>query len=164
MRRTLTGAVGRKVGSLATERYWGQAPILWGDAGPVQYQLRPAADAAPEARPDRKDPDYLNHELTRRLRQTDVVFELCLQRFVDERTTPVEDASVAWREEVAPPVPVARLTIPRQDIDSAAGRATARRIEQLVFTPWRTTDAFRPLGNLNRSRDAASSSRRLGQA
>ncbi|MET7622728.1 hypothetical protein [Streptomyces sp. NPDC005408] len=169
MRRTLRGAVGRRVTSLATERYWGQGPVLWGGAGPVQYQLRPGPGAADRGKvpADRKNPEYLHAELAGRLRDGDIAFELCLQRFVDERSTPVEDASHAWDEETAPAVPVAELTIPGQDIDSEQARGTARRIEQLAFTPWRTTDAFRPLGSLNRSRDAAygeSSSRRLGQA
>ncbi|WP_320783374.1 hypothetical protein [Streptomyces sp. CRN 30] len=164
MRRTLQAAVRRRVTSLARERYWGQTPILWGDAGPVQYQLRPVADEPPGDRPDRRNPHYLHDELARRLRRSDVVFDLCLQRFVDGHTTPVEDASVEWREDAAPPVPVARLTVPGQDIDSEAARATAERVDRLAFTPWRTTDAFRPLGNLNRSRDATygvSSARRL---
>lgn len=169
MRRTLQRAVGRKVESLARETYWSQGPILWGNAGPVQHQLRPARrDSAGPAVPaaDRKDPDRLRTELARHLAGGDVVFELCLQRFVDEHTTPVEDASVEWPEDQSPPVPIADVTIPAQDIGTEAALATAHRIDQFVFTPWRTTDAFRPLGNLNRSRDAAygaSSSRRLGQ-
>ncbi|MGW2858731.1 hypothetical protein [Streptomyces sp. NPDC001205] len=166
MRKTLQKAVARKIASLSQERYWSQAPILWGDAGPVQYQLRPSPGGPPGPRPDRADRDRLRTELAARLRERDVVYELCLQRFVDEATTPVEDASVQWPESLAPPVPVARLTVPRQDLDSHEAVAVARRIEQFAFTPWRTTDAFRPLGNLNRARDAAygaSSARRLGQ-
>ncbi|MFD9635213.1 hypothetical protein ACFWX8_31810, partial [Streptomyces violascens] len=165
MRKTLQKAVARKIGSLSQERYWSQAPILWGDAGPVQYQLRPSPGGPPAPKPDRSDRDRLRTELAARLRERDVVYELCLQRFADEATTPVENASVEWPEDVAPPVPVATLTLPRQDLDSNEAVAVTRRIEQLVFTPWRTTDAFRPLGNLNRSRDAAygaSSARRLG--
>ncbi|MBD0747881.1 hypothetical protein [Streptomyces sp. CBMA152] len=169
MRRTLNQTVARKVASLAEERYWSRAPILWGDAGPVRYQLRPGPSGPPAARPDRvarADPGYLRAELARRLRARDVVFELCLQRFADETRTPVEDASAEWPETVSPPVAVGLLTIPRQDIDSTEALATARRVEQLSFTPWRTTETFRPLGNLNRSREAvygASSARRLGQ-
>uniref|UniRef100_A0AAU2UYE7 Catalase n=1 Tax=Streptomyces sp. NBC_00003 TaxID=2903608 RepID=A0AAU2UYE7_9ACTN len=166
MRKTLQKAVARKIGSLSQERYWSQAPILWGDAGPVQYQLRPSPGGPPAPKPDRSDQHRLRTELAARLRERDVVYELCLQRFVDEATTPVENASVEWPEDVAPPVPVATLTIPRQDLDSNEAAAVTRRVEQLVFTPWRTTDAFRPLGNLNRSRDlayGASSARRLGQ-
>ncbi|MFI6638319.1 hypothetical protein [Streptomyces sp. NPDC050504] len=179
MRRTLQRAVGRKVVSLTRETYWSQGPVLWGNAGPVQYQLRPRArdasadpDQDPATAPaqapaaDRKDPDRLRTELARHLAAGDVVFELCLQRFVDEHTTPVEDASVEWPKDQSPPVPVADVTLPAQDVTTEEARARAHRIDQLVFTPWRTTEPFRPLGNLNRSRDAAygaSSSRRLGQ-
>ncbi|MFC6066038.1 catalase [Streptomyces ochraceiscleroticus] len=168
MRRVLQAATGRKVGSLARETYWSQSPILWADAGPVRYLLRPrdSDTGVPAPRRDRSDPRYLRTELARRLAQEDIVFELCLQLFADEARTPVENASVEWPEDIAPPVPVALLTIERQDIDSEEAQAASRRIEQLAFTPWNTTDMFRPLGNLNRSRKTlyeASSAARLGR-
>ncbi|WP_050799725.1 hypothetical protein [Streptomyces himastatinicus] len=121
----------------------------------MRYQLRPAPGGTPAPLPDSSDPDYLRHELTMRLATGDVCFELCVQRYADERRTPVEDGSVEWRESDAPVVPVALLTVPRQDLDTAAARSAARRIEQLAFNPWHTTEEFRPLGNLNRARKAA---------
>ncbi|MFI8993149.1 hypothetical protein [Streptomyces sp. NPDC053542] len=166
MRRVLQAATGRKIGSLARETYWSQSPILWADAGPVRYLLRPRDTGTPAPGRVRSDPRYLRTELARRLAQEDVVFELCLQLFVDEARTPVEDASVVWPEDIAPAVPVAVLTIERQDIDSEEAQAVSRRIEPLAFTPWNTTDMFRPLGNLNRSRKTlyeASSAARLGR-
>lgn len=66
---------------------------------------------------------------------------------------------------MAPAIAVARLTIPRQDLNTAGARETVRRIEDLAFNPWYTTDEFRPLGNLNRARKAAyqaASAHRLG--
>jgi hypothetical protein len=108
----------------------------------------------------------LTHELSRRLGTSDVVFELCVQRYVDATRTPIENGAADWREQDAPVVPVATLTIPRQDLDTADARAAALRVDQLAFDPWDTTDEFRPLGNLNRARKAAypaSSSHRQGQ-
>lgn len=155
MRRNVRTATRHTVGSLARETFWSRGAILWGSAGPVRYQLRPAPGGIPAPPPDRDDPDYLHHELAMRLATGDIAFELCVQRYLDERRTPVEDGSVEWRESDAPVVPVALLTVPRQDLDSAGARSAARRVEQLAFNPWHTTEDFRPLGNLNRARRAA---------
>jgi hypothetical protein len=155
MRRNVTAGTGRPVRSLALETYWSRGAILWGEAGPVRYRLRPAAGAPAAPHPSQSDPDYLTNELSTRLARADVVFDLCVQRYVDARCTPIENGAADWREEDAPVVPVATLTIPRQDLDTADARAIALDIDQLAFDPWNSTDEFRPLGNLNRARKAA---------
>lgn len=155
MRRNVQAAARHTVGSLATETYWSRGALLWADAGPVRYLLRPLGAGTPRRTADPDDPDFLRREMATRLAATDVTFELCVQRFVDERRTPVEDAAVEWREAVAPAVPVARVTVPSQDLDTAEARAAARRVEDLAFNPWYTTGEFRPLGNINRARKAA---------
>ncbi|MDT0449490.1 peroxidase family protein [Streptomyces hesseae] len=165
MRRNVHAGTRHKVRSLALETYWSRGAVLWGAAGPVRFLLRPAPDASPAPSPSRTDPDHLRHELARRLGAADIIFELCVQRYVDSGRTPIEDGAVEWKESDTPVIPVATLTIPRQDVDAATARATASRIEQLAFNPWNTTEDFRPLGNLNRARKAAyeaSSALRLG--
>ncbi|MFZ3492909.1 peroxidase family protein [Streptomyces sp. 5.8] len=165
MRRNVRAGTSRPVSSLALETYWSRGAILWGDAGPVRYQLRPA-DGAPSApAPSAADPDFLQHELARRLKEADVVFELYVQRYVDARRTPIEDGAAEWKEGDTPLVRVATLTVPRHDISSAEARAAAARVDELAFNPWNTTEDFRPLGNLNRARKVAyeaSSAHRLG--
>lgn len=155
MRRHVHTATRHTVGSLARETFWSCGAILWGDAGPVRYRLRPAPGSTPAPPPDRGDPDYLHRELTQRLSTGDVCFELCVQRYLDERRTPVEDGSVEWQESEAPVVPVAVLTVPCQDLEATEARSAAHRVERLAFNPWHTTEEFRPLGNLNRARKAA---------
>jgi hypothetical protein len=168
MLRNVQAATRRSVRSLALATYWSRGAILWGDAGPVRYQLRPAegtSGALTWSTPSLTDPDYLHRELAQRLGSGDVVFDLCVQRYVDAEHTPLEDSSVEWTEDIAPVIPVATLTIPSQDIDTVEASSVARRIEQLAFNPWHTTEEFRPLGNLNRARKAAyeaSSGHRLG--
>ncbi|MGO4460278.1 peroxidase family protein [Streptomyces sp. M-16] len=175
MRRNVVAGTSRTVSSLALETYWSRGAILWGDGGPVRYQLRPAAGASPAAAPATPrsdpdpdpgpDPDHLRRELSQRLSRTDVVFEFCVQRYVDARRTSVEDGAAEWREEDAPVLPVATLTIPRQDIHTAEARTSASQVDLLAFNPWHTTEDFRPLGNLNRARKLAyeaSSAHRLG--
>ena len=144
MVRTIAG--GRTVtGSVATLSYWSRTPIKWGDTA-VQYLLRPGPDTAPAPAPPAGDPDFLTTELAGRLATGDVHFELCVQRFRDARSTPIEDAAVDWRTPAEPPTPVAVLTISRGTPASGAN---------LNYNPWNTTEDFRPLGNLNRVRRAA---------
>jgi heme peroxidase len=131
-----------RITSVATITYWSRTPIRWGDTA-VQYSLRPLTPAATRSF---DGPDFLTAELAHRLAAGDVRFELCLQRFRDARSTPIEDAAVDWRSPSAPPEVVAVLTIPRGTASSSA---------DLRYNPWNTTEEFRPLGNLNRVRRAA---------
>ncbi|MFD5544373.1 catalase, partial [Streptomyces sp. NPDC127079] len=105
MRRNVRAGARGDVRSLGLETYWSRGAILWGEAGPVRYQLRPVREAPDAPAPSRADRDYLSRELAQRLAHGDVVFELLVQRYVDETITPVEDASVEWREEDAPTIP-----------------------------------------------------------
>ena len=165
MLRNVLTARGRTVSSVATETYWSRGAARWGPALAVRYLLRPAPDTVPAPRPPADDPDYLSTEAGRRLARGDVRFELCIQRYVDDRSTPIEDTAVAWKERVSPAEPVAVLTLPRGDLSTVDALAQAQIIDAMAFNPWNTTDEFRPLGNLNRARKAvydAGSAQRLG--
>ena len=63
----------------------------------VRYLLRPAPGAPQGPIPSRTDPTYLSTEAARRLRQGDIRFELCIQRYVDDEVTPIEDTAVEWK-------------------------------------------------------------------
>jgi hypothetical protein len=67
---------------------------------------------------------------------------------------PIEDVSVEWDEEVSKPIPVATLTIGVQDVASAEGRALGRECEALAFSPWNALAEHRPMGGINRLRQA----------
>jgi hypothetical protein len=150
--------------SVALESYWSRGAIRWGGELAVRYILRPEPGVKIAPIPTGHDPEF-SREAASRLAEGPIRFELCIQRFIDEKTTPIEDTSVEWQVRATPPVPVAILTIPRQDVALARTRARAREIEGLAFNPWNTTDEFRPLGHLNRARKAAydaSAAHRLG--
>ncbi|WP_448628512.1 peroxidase family protein [Geodermatophilus sp. URMC 64] len=156
----------RKVGSVFTETYWSRGAIRWGGDLAVRYLLRPAAGTPAAPPPSRTDPAYLSNEAAGRLSAGDVRLELCVQRYRDPRSTPIEDTAVEWSEDVSPPEPVAVLTISARDVADATERVRAGAIEAMAFNPWNTTDDFRPLGNLNRARKAAydaSAAHRLGE-
>jgi Animal haem peroxidase/Catalase len=163
LRNVLSGR--RTVRSVATERYWSRGAMRWGPTLAVRYLLRPAPGTPPAPRPPQDDPNFLSTEAARRLAAGDIRFELCVQRYVDEDSTPIEDTAVAWSERVSPAEPVAVLTLARGDLSTVEALAQAQLIDAMAFNPWNTTDEFRPLGNLNRARKAAydaSSAQRLG--
>jgi hypothetical protein len=147
-------AARRPARSVALETYWSRGAMRWGDLA-VRYLLRPASGTPDAPDPPAKDPEFLSKEITQRLAKGDIQFELCLQQYVDDLATPIEDTSVAWAEAEAAPVPVALLTIPSTNPGTAAARVLARSIDGLAFNPWNTTEEFRPLGNLNRARKSA---------
>lgn len=166
MLRNVRAARRRRIGSVATETYWSRGAIRWGETLAVRYLLRPAEGTPPAPDPSRTDPAYLSREAAARLADGDVRMELCVQRYRDPRSTPIEDTAVEWTEEVSPPEPVAVLTIGRRDVTAADERTRAELVESMAFNPWNTTEEFRPLGNLNRGRKAAydaGAAHRLGQ-
>jgi hypothetical protein len=61
---------------------------------------------------------------------------------------------VEWLESVSPPIPLGRLTLPRQDLTSDASLAQAALVDRLALTPWNVVGDIRPLGSLNRARKA----------
>ncbi len=137
-----------KVTSVATETYWSRAATAVGPTA-VRFTLTPLDATGPSTS---SGDDYLRQDLAERLRRGEVSFSLEAQRYVDEVRTPIERGRASWDERDSPPEPVARLTLPRQDLDAPEALATEAAIDGLAFSPWNTTDPLRPLGNLNRAR------------
>lgn len=138
-------AFGKPFGGFATEEVFSAVPMACGPYA-VRVRLVPSASngaATPGAQAD------WGADFSARLRQQSLQWELQLQPFVSEATTPIEDASVNWP---SPYVTVATLTLPSQDTASAAGMALAEKVEGAVFDPWQAMAAHRPLGDVQRAR------------
>jgi hypothetical protein len=90
-----------------------------------------------------------NADFSGRLARQSLQWELQLQPFVNEKITPIEDASVNWP---TPYTTVARLTLPMQDTSTREAIAFAERAEAGVFDPWQALAAHRPLGDVMRAR------------
>lgn len=132
----------------ATTSFHSAAPIACGPYA-VRVRLLPASDEVKPGASANWAGDFLG-----RLEGGPLQFGLQLQFFVDEKRTPIEDASVDWPEDVAPYVTVGVLTIPPQDVQTAAGRELAATIEAAAFDPWSALMAHRPLGEVMRARKA----------
>jgi hypothetical protein len=145
----------RRVDSLATESYWARAPIAWGRYA-VRCDLKPAPEVMQALAPnvDKSRENYLREELYERLLRGPLIYQFRLQQFVDAAKTPIEDGTAKWKEEDSPPIAVAELFIPQQDLLSAEARQAEALVEAMEFNPWNAPAEFRPLGSLNRARDA----------
>ena len=137
----------RSVRSLSLESYWGSVVKL-GDAA-FKYSLRPHAETPTAPAADGDDPDYLRHELLRRLATAPVKWRLCVQLFVDEASTPVNDAATIWTSEPADIGELAISSIPSADDE--------KTIDQMAFNPGH---GFEPLGITHARADVYAASAR----
>ena len=90
---------------------------------------------------------YLREKLREGLEEGEIKFDFCVQLFVDEKRTPIEDAFIEWKESDSPPLPIATLIIPRQELDAQL----QEHMERMAFNPW-NTDELTPLGLINLAR------------
>jgi hypothetical protein len=130
----------------ATEPFFSAAAI---SVGPYAARIRLLPhqhNALPDARADWAS------DMRRHLDAGEVAYDMQLQFYTDEATTPIENAAAIWPESGSPYHTVARLTIPQQDTESEAGQALSKKIDASVFDPWNALMEHRPLGDIMRAR------------
>ncbi len=133
----------------ATATFYSAAPIKVGPyAAKVRLQSRQGS------RHLAAQLDFSN-EVRSRVKDGDLVYDLDLQFYVDDEHTPIEDGSVVWSADVSPFVTVGRVTLPAQDVESAAGKTLADEIETDAFDPWSALVDHQPLGEIMRARKVA---------
>lgn len=140
-------------------QYWSRTSYQFGEHA-VRYLIRPAkgsklltsleqflgvARSLFLGTPQKEH--YLREKLKEGLLEGDLHFEFCVQLFVDDKKTPVEDAYIEWLEADSPPIPIATITIPRQEADKQLQVA----MEKMAFNPWNTKE-INPLGLINLAR------------
>jgi hypothetical protein len=140
-----------KVTSLATVPFHTALPLRFG-ATAAKLALFPEG---PSAGPATGGAQALREDLVSRLRSGPLTWSLRAQLFVDERTTPIEDASVRWPEDRTPFHELARLVLPQQDVTSESGAKQEEQIDRMSFDPWHSVEELRPLGAMMRARSAA---------
>ena len=140
------------VHSLSLENYWGSVVQLGGAA--FKHALLARKDTPAPVESDAGGADSLRHELLSRLAKGPVKWQLCVQLYVDEASTPVNDASKAWQS--------APIVIGELEISSAPSEDDERTINQMAFNPG---NGFDPLGITHARADvyAASARNRAGR-
>jgi catalase len=140
--KTVQGALKAPFSGFATENFFSAAPIAF---GPYAVRVKLAATST-EVNPA-ADQDWAA-DLYQRLANGPLSYDLQVQFFTDEQSTPIEDASVNW---AAPYLTVGRLTIPKQQHDETFDQ----EVEAARFDPWNTLVDHRPLGEVMRARKVA---------
>lgn len=135
--------------SLATRTFYSAVPIQCGPHA-VRFSLTPRGEA--DVAPLPAGADAFAEDVAARVRRGPVVYDLALQFFVDEATTPIEDSSVDWP---SPYVTVGTLTITQQDASSERGKRLTELGERLAFDPWHALVEHKPLGGMMRARKHA---------
>ena len=130
--------------SYASQVYWTRMPFKFGDYA-VSFKLCPPPDVNEKV--STGGSNFMKEDLSRRLKNGDITFDLYIARFINEKETPIEDGTKEWKN--WDDEPVARIIIPKQNIDDDS---LQEETDRMRFTPWHTTEDFRPLGSLNRAK------------
>jgi catalase len=145
---------GTRIANPLYEQYWSMTPYRLGvgpDRKAIKFFAKSCSDDSAKAPGifSRPDADYLQKTMASTLNSGDACFNFYVQTFKDVESTPIERSTVEWKEDAAPPVLVAKITIPAQQFDSSAQTTFC---ENLSFTPWHALPEHKPLGAVNRAR------------
>lgn len=93
--------------------------------------------------------DSLRADLQSWIKDKSACFDFMVQVQKSDKNMPVEDPTIEWKESDSQFIVVARLEIPKQEIEPALANNFC---ENLSFTPWHALPAHEPVGGLNRVR------------
>ena len=145
---------GTRIANPLYQQYWSMTPYRLG-VGPDRKAIKFFAKSCSDDRAkvpgvfSRPDADYLQKTMANTLNSGEACFNFYVQTFKNFESTPIEQSTVEWKEAAAPPVLVAKITIPAQQFDSSAQMTFC---ENLSYTPWHALPEHKPLGAVNRAR------------
>src|SRR3984885_2145250 len=131
--KQILDAMEKVVDSALATPYWSGLPYRFGAGRFVKYKLEPELVPSATSPPDYGDPFYLRADLHDRLRAGEARFRFMVQFQADEASMPLDRATVEWSEQASPPVHVATLVLPIQDLDT---RNQSEYGENLAVNPW----------------------------
>jgi catalase len=146
---TVIRQTSRPVASLATEQFWSRAPYALVPYA-LKFSLKPKDSVKQNIR--EAGDNYLREDLQKRLAAGEILFDLNVQLWRNEKQTPIEDSSKEWSEFRSRPITIARLRILQQELATPEANLEKARIDNLAFNPWNTVSEVRPLGSMNRAR------------
>lgn len=139
----LLDAMAKPVASVLATPYWSGLPFSFGETY-AKYKLEPTLYIDPPAT-DPADPTYLAADLATRLKAGEARFRFMVQLRTAPDRMPLDEATVVWSEDLSPPIHVADLVIPAQDINA---RGQADYGENLSMNIWRVTAPHKPVGSI----------------
>ncbi|MDB2705716.1 catalase family protein [Pseudomonadota bacterium] len=116
----------------------------------IKFMTKSCTASPPEqTNPNSDQPDFLKTTLANELSNGSVCMNMMVQLQDPNKLMPIEDVSVLWKQSDSPFIPVATITILKQEFDSPEQE---KYCENLSFSPWNTLIDHRPIGALNRVR------------
>ncbi len=164
--RTVSGSIER----LTDERYWSGHPYLFGPSTHMKFNVRPdrwsvekfkrqgehvgwaeVVEALQTKTVDfiHDSPNYLSERLAYSASKEKVHMIFSVQLEKNQRSTPIENALVEWKEADAPSIPVADLIFDQQNFFN---NGRQQECSKLAFTPRHYHPDHRPAGNMGRGR------------
>lgn len=138
--------------NLLATRFYSMSAYRLGAAQYTKFSAKPVACAAGGSTPGwwtGYGSEVLRESLTDQVKSGRNCFDLMLQLQDQQKYMPVEDATIEWKESDSPFIPVARITIEKQDISTSLKNDFC---ENLSFSPWHALPEHEPVGALNRAR------------
>lgn len=137
------------VNSVLETPYWSGVPFHFGEDQYAKYKLEPGTAPPATHPPDYDDPFYLRADLHDRMNKGEARFRFMVQLRTDPAKMPLDQATVAWSETDSPPIHVATLILPEQDLDT---RNQSTYGENLAFNIWRALKVHEPVGSIAEAR------------
>lgn len=115
----------------------------------IKFMMQACEMPKSQASEQSDDSNFLKNTLAKELAVGDACMQLMVQVQDTHKKMPIEDATVLWKEDDSPFLPVAKITILKQKFDTPTQQQFC---EDLAFSPWNALEAHRPIGALNRAR------------
>lgn len=134
------------INSQLERQYWGEVPVAAGDKA-MRFTWIPSTENVSRRGPA-EGQNGLRDALAAHFIEEGMPAEFTFgaQAFVDQKTTPIEDATSVWP---TPFEPIGKLKIAPQSFMEAERFALG---EKLSFTPWHCHPDHRPIGGIQRCR------------
>lgn len=125
--------------------YFSVTPSMLGKDHAVKYIFKPCTKVA-EMESSEEDSEFMSTNLYSQLKENRACFNMHVQ--FQKKGMKIENVTSEWSQEDSPPIPVAQLTIAKQDRDEKL----IQECEASRFNPWNTLVEHQPLGRINRAR------------
>jgi len=135
----------KQVNNVFETQYWSTTPYKFGTQNFAKYKVTPCGDAQTTPAPLQPDPNYLSGGMFEQMRSRGA----CLQFQVQLRKEgmPLDESTVEWGEDISPPITVAKIHLPAQDM-----RELQNQCEDFSFTAWHSLPEHQPEGSVNKLR------------
>lgn len=127
--------------------FWSTTPYKLGNKQ-VKYKVIPTSTVKSKL-PSKLSDDYLTLNMQKHLDKDEATFDFCVQLYHSAKTTPIENASIEWKEKNSPFIKIAEITIPPQQMNTKERFLLA---EKFSYSPAHSLVEHQPIGGLNRAR------------